>query len=118
MSRCTGVALVVLALTPPAAWLASLAGSYAIDDFACTAAQSAGAVPPGAGVLTAVIVLNAVLLAATVLAGFLAHRMARSRRDQHPAIGFLGTTTLVSAVVFGAGIIFIALVGIALGGCS
>ncbi|MFW2514588.1 hypothetical protein ACNI3K_12515 [Demequina sp. SO4-13] len=118
MSRGTGVALVALALVPPAAWLASLAGSYAIDDFACTAARSAGATAPSSGVLTAVLILNAALLVLTILAGFVAFRIGRRRRDQHPAIGFLGISTLASAVVFGGGIVFIALTGIALGGCS
>lgn len=118
LPRRTAVTLVIMALVPPIAWILALASSYAIDDFVCTASESAGVAGPSAGVLTAVLIVNALFFAATVVAGVMAFRIGRARRKDHPAIGFLGIATLPSAVIFGHGILFIAVMGIALGGCS
>lgn len=118
MPRRTAVTLVVMALVPPVAWISALAASYAIDDFVCAAADSAGVAGPSTGVLTAVLIVNGLLFAATVVAGVVAFRIGRARRKEHPVIGFLGLTTLPSAVIFGHGILFIAVMILVFGGCA
>jgi TRAP-type mannitol/chloroaromatic compound transport system permease small subunit len=97
-------------LTPPVAWLISLAVSYAIEDFACAAAATADGAAPETAVRTVVLGLNAVLLVVTGLAVAAGVRAARtgSGEEEERVQVFLGTTGAALGTLFAFGIVLIA----------
>lgn len=107
LPRRAATVAVVLFLVPPIAWVFSLGASYVVDDFVCTAAASAGAVPPAAPVRWVVVALNLVLLAATVASGVLAFLGDRRSERSAPVMSFLSWTTVGSAALFAYGIVLI-----------
>ncbi|GAB2943877.1 hypothetical protein GCM10027280_35690 [Micromonospora polyrhachis] len=96
-------------LVPPVAWALSLALSYAIQDFTCSAYGSVAEPPPEGAIFAVLTVLNAVLFLVTVLAGIagfvVARRIGRGRRSPLVFLGYVGAGL---AVVFGFGIVLIA----------
>lgn len=114
----TGLVSVLLFLVPPVAWVLSLGLSYLVEDFACSAAASAGAAAPITAIRTTILVLNVLLLLATAIAGILAVRLRRGRSVGHPTVRFLGWGTIASALVFGYGIVLIIVSALLLGTCS
>jgi hypothetical protein len=101
--------LVLLVFAAPvAAWIASLAVSYLVQDFTCSAAASTGAPPPGAGLEVLLLALNAVLLLVALAAGGLALVLALRAPDEDTAgLRFLGGTAATLALLFAFGIVLI-----------
>lgn len=97
---------VLSVLLPPAAWLVSLAASYVLQDFTCSAFANAGRPGPGDTLLVLLLVGNALLLALTVLAGIVGWRQWRSGRS---TVRFLGLVGAGLSVFFGLGILMIGL---------
>lgn len=95
----------IATIVPPVAWLVSLAASYVLQDFACSAYASAGAAAPDGSILVGLLAGNAVLLLVTVVAGVLG---TLEYRREEGVRGFLGLIGLGSSVVFGLGIVLIA----------
>lgn len=111
---------VLAVLVPPAAWLLSLGGSYAVEDFTCSAFTSAGAATPDEVLRIVLTVLNAVLLAVTLLAGamgfLLARRSPRLRGSR--VLFFLGSVGALLALIFAYSIVLIGLHSLVLEVCA
>lgn len=109
----------IVLLGPPVAWLLALGLSYIGQDFACSAARSAGRASPGTGLTATVILIDIVLLLVTMAAGVLAARLYADRdhrRAGHTA-AFVGLTGVALAVLFSFGIVLIAVNPTVLGAC-
>jgi hypothetical protein len=115
-TRLAGTAFVV----PSVAWVLSLGVSYALEDYSCSAAGSAGADAPRQGVFLLLMGLNVVLLLVCVGAGVIGVRAARQHRDRGPAapVRFLGWTGAVMGLYFGLSIVLIGLAPLFLEVCS
>lgn len=102
-----GTVLAVLSVViPPLAWLGSLGGSYLVQDFVCSAYESAARPGPDGTVLVLILVGNALLLVLTLLAGWAGWvRWRRGARGER----FLGLIGLGTMPFFALGIILIAL---------
>lgn len=90
---------------PPLAWLTSLALSYLVQDFTCSAYESAARPGPDGTVLTWLLVVNGVLLLLTLLAswgGWVRYR------DGEGADRFLGAVGVGAGLLFALGIVWIA----------
>lgn len=97
-------------LGPPVAWLLTLSISYLGQDFACSAARSDGRALPGAGLTTALILINVALLLLALTAGLAGARLylaGRSRQRADRTAGFVGLTGIVLTVLFSFGIVLI-----------
>lgn len=111
-------------LAPIMAWLISLAASYVIQDFTCSAYTSAGRIPPGAAVFWLVVTLNAVMLVvciAAVITGIalLARGNRKSVREEDASRGgFLGVSAIVAGLFFGYGVALIGAAPLLFGGCG
>ena len=93
-------------VVPPLAWLSSLAASYVVQDFVCSAFESAARPGPDGTLLVLILVGNALLLVLTVLAGWAGWvRWRRGARGER----FLGLVGLGTMPFFALGIILIAL---------
>jgi heme/copper-type cytochrome/quinol oxidase subunit 3 len=107
-------------VTPLVAWAVSLAGSYLVQDFICSAARSADRPSPGATVDAILIALNAAMLALCVAAGALAAWSAvrARRRDRPPLVLFLAVAGMLGAVLFAYGVVLIGTNPLIYGGCQ
>lgn len=104
--RVWGTALPLL--VPPFVWIASLGLSWAVQDFTCTAAITAGAPVPATALLTTLLVMNAVLFAIAVISALYSVRIFRQgRRDGSALLRFVGVTGVLLAAYFGLGIVAI-----------
>ena len=93
-------------VVPPLAWLSSLAASYVVQDFVCSAFESAARPGPDGTVRVLITIINVLLLVLTVLTGW-----AGWTRWRHGSGGerFLGLVGAGMTPVFVLGIVLIAL---------
>lgn len=97
-----------LLVVPPLVWIGSLAMSWLIQDFTCTAARTAGAAVPGNTLFWVLIVLNVVMLAIIVACGLDSLRTLRqARRTEAPLMSFVGYAGVGLAALFGFGVTLI-----------
>lgn len=93
-------------VVPPLAWLGSLAASYTVQDFTCSAFASAARPGPDGTVLVLLLVGNALLLVLTALTGWGGWtRWQKGSRGER----FLGLVGAGMTPVFLLGIVLIAL---------
>jgi hypothetical protein len=111
---------VLSVLVPPAAWLLSLGGSYAVEDFTCAAFSSAGAMSPDQALRIVLTVLNAVLFAVTLVAGIMGFLLARRspRLRGGWVLLFLGSVGALLALIFAYSIVLIGLHPLVLEVCA
>lgn len=116
--RARAIAAIAAFVVPPLAWLISLALSYVLQDFTCTAAASAAAVPPEDMLRIALLILNGGLLIVTVVSGVLSVVLARRDDDERNTVMFLAWTGAASAALFGFGIVLIGIHPLMFGMCG
>lgn len=107
----------ISALASSVLWLLSLAVSYAIEDFVCTATASAAVPQPSETLRILLVALNAVLLLLTLLAGVLGF-LAATRAEGLGVATFLGYTGAVLAVMYAYSIVLIGIQPLLLEACS
>ncbi|MDO5629054.1 MAG: hypothetical protein Q4G43_12095 [Mobilicoccus sp.] len=100
---------------PPIAWITSLAASFVLQHFICSAYSSAGRVPPQEALLVGITVVNVALLAITIACGVIGWRESRRAENVRR---FLGYVTIGSAAILGWGIVLIAVNPFALEVCA
>lgn len=110
----------ISALASSVLWMLSLAVSYAIEDFVCTATASAAVPQPSETLRILLVALNAVLLLLTLLAGVLGFLAARAatRAEGLGVVTFLGYTGAVLAVMYAYSIVLIGIQPLLLEACS
>lgn len=95
-------------LLPSITWLLSLAASYVVEDFTCTAAASAAAPPPRDALLAILIAANVLLLLLTLAAGGVGLRLLRRHPDDEARItSFLGWSIIAFSLVYAYSILLI-----------
>jgi hypothetical protein len=100
------IALWIAVLTGPLAWATQLAVAYGLEDaIACAPATSRPGTIVGLSVPVAVLLLNAVLLGATLLAGALGWRCLVRLRDQDVTTAgrarWMALAGVINSVLFG-----------------
>lgn len=107
------------AVVPPLAWVVAFYVVYTLHDFACFAAASAARPTPGWGLRALLLLVWAVTLVATVLAGLGGYRAARSVPGDRPGgpWWFLSWAGVTLALVFGFGTVLVGLMVVMLEVC-
>lgn len=100
------LALWIAVLTGPLAWATQLAVAYGLEDaIACAPAASVPGTLLGLSLRTAILALNAVLLAVTVVAGAIAWRcLVRLREQDATTAGrarWMALAGVINSVLFG-----------------
>lgn len=107
-------------IVPIGAWLVSLAGSYAVQDFTCSAASSVGHPQPVAGLTVVLIALNAAMLAlcigSAVIGGVLLRRDGTSSGFRLRV--FLLVVGFASSLFFAFGVVLIGANPLIYGACQ
>lgn len=106
---------VTVLVVPLLAWITSLAASYVLQDFTCTAYSTAGHEPPEQALLIVITAVNVVLLAITIACGVLAWRETRAHTGVRHFLGYIGVAL---AAFMAWGIILIAVNPFILGVCA
>jgi hypothetical protein len=111
---------VLAVLAPIVAWAISLAGSYVLQDFVCSAVGSAGRAAPGSGLTLTLVVLNVAMLLVCIAAGVLAVVAGRAAGKEAGAglARFLALFGVLSAFMFGYGVVLIAVTPLLYGPCQ
>ncbi|RWZ67997.1 hypothetical protein ELQ92_01695 [Labedella populi] len=107
-------------LVPIVAWLVSLAGSYAVQDFTCSAASSVGHPQPVAGLTVVLIALNAAMLAVCVISaavGAVLLRRGRASSGFRLRV-FLLVVGFASSLFFAFGVVLIGANPLIYGACQ
>lgn len=95
-------------IIPPFVWIAALGLSWAIQEFTCSAVVSTGAPVPETALLTALLVVNAVMLLIAAASGLFSIRLLREGRNARAQpMTFIGATGIGFSIFFGIGIVLI-----------